>query len=77
LQFVPTLRSNPSACFAVFEDLLVNIQHVQMSRNALNTIGLVNLTVNHLEMLVEKLSACVVVLVGLTFEPADILFPME
>lgn len=50
--FVPALSCGPSSRFAMFKDLLIYIEYLQMSGNAFNTVRFVDLFVDLLESFV-------------------------
>ena len=51
LDLIPRLGLGPSSCFAMTKNLLIDVQHFQVSRYSLQAIRLVDLSIDFLKSL--------------------------
>ena len=55
LNFVPALSGSPPPSLTMFEDLLIDVEHLQVSRDPFDSIRLIDLRVNTLQSREERL----------------------
>lgn len=76
--FIPALSCSPSASFTVFHDLLLRIQHLEMSRNTFHAVWLIYLRIDRLKVLQQIVLLEDLICVGLQLLLlAIVLLPVE